>query len=151
MTAAVHHTCLASVWILEQTIGRRCQGHCCIDFQSLLMSVALLDSVKQVASSFIPYLLRFIKSEGLENNMSKVRTNGSGSKCVLKWKIIVLSISGPTWHSGILAYQLPLKMKYISNIISPHVGSPLGRDHSPCIRICIYTLHPRCREVPHST
>ena len=27
----------------------------------------------------------------------------------------------------------------------------IGQGHSPCIRICIYLFHPRCREVAHST
>ena len=54
-----------------------------------LRLVALLGLVKQVASSFIRFPLRIIKSEGLESDMSKVHTNVSRSKWVLKWEITV--------------------------------------------------------------
>ena len=71
---AVHHTCLASVWVPEQTIGRRCRGQCCIELQSLVKSVAHSNSVKRVASSSIRYMLWFTKSEGPENDTNEVRT-----------------------------------------------------------------------------
>jgi hypothetical protein len=54
-------------------------------------------SVKRIALGFIHFPLRFIESEDLESDMSKVRTyqlsartNISNSKCVLKQDIIVV-------------------------------------------------------------
>ena len=51
-------------------------------------------SVKRVALSFIHFPLRFTESEGPENDMSKMHTNSSGSKWILKREVTIDDFGG---------------------------------------------------------